>query len=300
VPLDLFHSVISLLREAGTIVPLSELLELQATGRRTTGLFSVTFDDAYASLLSVAGGLLINDQIPATVFVATDFTAHGARFWWDRVEDLYPRVSAQRWRAFEAELGIPAEYRTGQPEECGPLRPLRQWVLREFTGRWPSDLEPVLGNLESEVGFVTKHRAMTFEEIRSLAERTPIEIGAHTMTHPVLPLLSGSEMRDEIGQCREILEGRFGNIVRALAAPFGLYDARTVNASRWCGLRHCLSVSNQVITNPPAPGVLSRFIISAGEKPWKLRLKLTGVVEQFRPPAYLDTHGFPRLPSPTT
>ncbi len=300
VPVDLFRLILSVLREIGTIVPLSEVITRRGAGRSTDGLFSVTFDDAYAALPTLAGSLLAEEEVPACVFVATDFAAVGAPFWWDRVDDLHPHVDAERWRTFEDVLGLPAAYRAGQPREYGPLRPLRQWLLREFCGRWPTDLDSILTALEREVGISTVHRSMSFEEIRLLAASAPIEIGVHTLSHPVLPLLTDAEQRREIGRSREILEGRYGPVVRALAAPFGLYSERTVQIAKSCGLDICLSVTNQTMRSPPAPDVLPRFIISTGQKPWKLQMKLTGLMEQFRRPAYLNSAGFPHLPSTTT
>src|SRR5689334_10243043 len=79
------------LRSVGEVVPLSTLLARHARGRSTARLFALTFDDAYASLLSTRA-LLDARQLPIAIFVCTDPALQRIRFWWDRVDDLFPHV----------------------------------------------------------------------------------------------------------------------------------------------------------------------------------------------------------------
>ena len=55
------------------------------------------------------------------------------------------------------------------------------------------------------------------------------EIGAHTLTHPNLTLLSGSEAEREISVSKKDLEEASGVKVRGFAYPFGLYNPMVKN-----------------------------------------------------------------------
>src|SRR5579872_4224145 len=112
VPASELEHAIQLVQRIGEIVPLPELVDRHRAGRSTSGLVALTFDDAYATL-----PLVLPSTVPITVFVTTDATDRGARFWWDRIDDLFPRVPAARWRAFEDTIGLPATFRAGQPSE---------------------------------------------------------------------------------------------------------------------------------------------------------------------------------------
>src|SRR2546430_7110720 len=45
----------------------------------------------YTTLFRSASDYLAREAIPLTVFVVTQPAAAGTRYWWDRVDDLFPR-----------------------------------------------------------------------------------------------------------------------------------------------------------------------------------------------------------------
>ena len=148
VPLEAFESYVRVSRRFGEIVPLSELVRRHAEGKNTSGLIALTLDDAYGALRTELRAFLEREAVPIAIFVVTQAAATGATYWWDRIDDVFPRVAPDRWRAFERTCGVPEEYRRGQPRSYGPLRPLRQWLLAAYAGRWPARLEPELQGLE--------------------------------------------------------------------------------------------------------------------------------------------------------
>jgi peptidoglycan/xylan/chitin deacetylase (PgdA/CDA1 family) len=297
---EAFEQCLGVALRLGEIVPLSELIEWHQTGRRTGGLLAITFDDAYRSLLPEAVDSLRRYMVPITIFVSTDFAARGGRFWWDRLDDLYPSVPPERWKLFEDALGLPQSFRDGQPAAFGPLRPLRQWMLAEHHGRVPPEVEDRLAALEEEMGFGTLQRSMTYSELNALTEELPVDVGVHTASHPVLPLLPDNEIRAEIDRCMGALAEHFQTTSPILAAPYGLLDERTVRIARESGMLATLSVANGTLRQAPARDVLPRFVITAGEKRWKLGLKLAGVVERARELAGRHASSYPALPSATT
>jgi peptidoglycan/xylan/chitin deacetylase (PgdA/CDA1 family) len=300
VPLETLKASVRAARRTGEIVPLAELATRHRAGRATAGLVALTFDDAYASLLGETGDFLEREAVPATVFVTTQAAERGARFWWDRVEDAQAAVSLARWREFEDACGLPPEYREGQPPEFGPIRPLRQWVLAEHRGRWPEHLEGALSALERDAGGTTAHRSMTFDEIASLRARAGLEVGVHTVTHPVLPLLSDDEMREEIEGCTRALRDRLGSIQPILAVPFGLLDERTVGIAREAGMTASLGLSGTTLASADPEDELPRFCVMREEPAWKLYLRLGGAVERIRRWRGTEEPRYPPLPSPIT
>lgn len=287
VPATELRAAIGLVQQLGEIVPLMELVDRHRAGRSTAGLVALTFDDAYATL-----PLLLDPSVPSTIFVTTNATDRGARFWWDRVDDLFPRVDAARWRAFEDGLGLPAAFRAGQPADMGPLRPLRQWILAEYRGRWPDHLEAPLTALEQEHDFTTMQRAMTWEEIERFARSDAIDVGVHTISHPVLPLLDDMELRDEISRAFQRLRERVAKAIPILAIPFGLYDARTEALARRSGMRTSLTLANRSLRGIDAASPLPRLSMARGLRRWKLALRLA--LPRKAPTTY------PALPSATT
>lgn len=299
VSVDAFASFVRLGRRLGEFVPARELVGRHLEGRSTAGLLALTFDDAYVALLTELKAFVSEHGVPITVFVATGAAASGATFWWDRVDDLYSRVTPQRWRAFEDACGLPDTYRDGQPREFGPLRPLRQWLLAAHAGRWPAHLEAPLAQLERDAAYHTTHRSMTFAELAELASLPGVELGVHTVSHPVLPLLSDQAMRQEIEGAYSALHDRFANVVPMLAVPFGLYDQRTLRLARSAGMQASLTLAGR-LRESSHEGAVPRLCITSNDSALKLAIRLLGVPDLLRHASVPATVAYPDLPSPTT
>lgn len=302
VPLETLTGAVAAARRIGEIVPLGELVARSRAGRSTAGLIALTFDDAYLSLRAVAGEFLRRQSVPITVFVATDAAATGATFWWDRTEEVFLRCAADRWAQFEAECGIPRAFLEGQPPEFGRLRPLRQWILSEYQGRWPEELEPVLARLEEEVGVPPAgvHRSMTFAELDAWRREGGVDLAVHTRSHPVLPLLPRDVQVDEIAGSHAVLRERFGEVLPVLAIPFGLYDASTASIATEAGMEASLTLAASTLRSGIRSDCLPRFCITRGESLLKLHLRMMGVADGVRRLRGEPVEAYPLLPSPTS
>lgn len=298
VSLRQFFDTIDMACAVAEPVTLRELIARHAGGRSTAGLFAVTFDDAYASLASDGvRDLLTGGRVPATIFVVTGASATGARFWWDRVETLHPVVAAEVWSEFERSIGLPDAYRTPAARPFGALRPLRQWVLHQHAGRWPLAAEEALAALENAVNAPPSQRPMTFDEIDLLVHTGPIDIGVHTVTHPVLPLLSDENVREEVRSSHAVLRARWPSTLPWLAAPFGLYDDRTSALAREGGLEGILNLHSRSLVSASALHGLPRTNVMEGAATWKLGLRMGGlgrVIARMRG----DDIRFPDSPTP--
>jgi peptidoglycan/xylan/chitin deacetylase (PgdA/CDA1 family) len=299
-PLEAFESLVRVARCLGQVVPLSDLVRRHLQGLSTSGLIAVTLDDAYAALGTEFRDVISRRNIPITVFVVSQAAATGATFWWDRIDDLFPRVAPDRWRTFETTCGLPEAYRRGQPRDYGPLRPLRQWVLAAYAGRWPDHLEPALCDLEQEVGWRTLHRSMTFDELEDLMATGLVEVGVHTMSHPVLPLLPDPDLRHEIVASHDALRERFGTILPVLAVPFGLYDGRTLHAARSAGMIASLTLAGETLAGGGPRDALPRLCLTRSDTRVRLALRLLGLPALKRSWAGGRLALYPDLPSPTT
>jgi peptidoglycan/xylan/chitin deacetylase (PgdA/CDA1 family) len=289
-PVEELVAAIELVRRVATIVPLRELLDRHRAGRSTRGLVAFTFDDGYAALPALLDSYLREASVPITVFITTAATNRAARFWWDRIDDCFPRVSAERWRAFERVVGVPDAYRVGQPAEYGPLRPLRQWIMAQYQGRWPEQFEAPLAELED--GTTTGQRAMSWDEIVAFGASGLVEYGVHTITHPVLPLLSEADLIAEVATAYRELREHVPSALPVLAIPFGLYDARTLTLARRAGMQTSLTLDNRTMRGIATDAAPPRLSMRSGLKPWKLLLRLC--LPRPVPRSY------PALPSATT
>ena len=101
-------------------------------------------------------------------------------------------------------------------------------------------------------------------DVRAMLASGRWELGAHTLTHPVLPRLTPAEREQEVAGGKTALEDEFGVPVRSFAYPFGIFGDADVAAARAAGYRFAVTTQGGV----SAPGV---------DDPLRLkRLKVSG------------------------
>jgi peptidoglycan/xylan/chitin deacetylase (PgdA/CDA1 family) len=237
-----FAEQIEALGELRHLVPLCWLAAELAEGRLPRGVAAVTFDDGYAEVLAEAKPILERHQCPATVFLVTGMIGKSRAFWWDELSrivletpslpnelDVEIAGCVHRWRTD----GRPMASAENGPENglartraqlhgelyqlLRPLEPEPRWELLVRLRNWAG----------IEIEARSAHRPLTAEEVRRLAEPGFIDIGAHTVTHPLLSLLGEADRRFEIEGSRAACEELMGEPIHTFAYPFGDFDDTT-------------------------------------------------------------------------
>lgn len=80
------------------------------------------------------------------------------------------------------------------------------------------------------------HRSLTIDELLAL-DGGPVEIGGHTVTHPLLPGIESERLEEEIQGNKRCLEALLDHEVAAFSYPFGANDQAAVDAVERAGYR---------------------------------------------------------------
>jgi peptidoglycan/xylan/chitin deacetylase (PgdA/CDA1 family) len=218
------------------------LLEMLDAGRwPSKPLAMVTFDDGFRDNHDVVLPILQRHGLTATVFISTAYVASGDDFWFDQ---LVHDILQTRLRALPmddagavCELGdTEAQRREAAARLLNVLKrlPNAERVARSAQWRSLMAVQPIEG-LD-----YTLHGPMSWSHVRAMAD-AGIEIGSHTVTHPVLPRVETREgLREELLQSRLTLEQQIGRPVVSLAYPTGgpgAYSDEVVNMARETGYR---------------------------------------------------------------
>jgi peptidoglycan/xylan/chitin deacetylase (PgdA/CDA1 family) len=84
------------------------------------------------------------------------------------------------------------------------------------------------------------YRPLTWDEVKRMSDGGLIEVGAHTVSHPVLAALPVEMQRCEIEQSRHELGTHAGLNVTSFAYPYGGpgdFDETTLSLTRGAGIR---------------------------------------------------------------
>jgi peptidoglycan/xylan/chitin deacetylase (PgdA/CDA1 family) len=216
-----FAEHLEVLLGRGQMVLLARAVKEMHDGALRPGAIVVTFDDGYADNLQNALPQLEQYEVPATFFVTTGYIGSGREFWWDALEQiimgpaslpseirLTVGACAVEWRLAEARY-YPDEERERDRDWFTTRQdtPSKRYELYRAIHRLLQPLdEPerqrVLSALSKWAGVeVTERecrRCLSRDEVAALARGNLVELGAHSVTHPILPSLRESSQRDEI------------------------------------------------------------------------------------------------------
>lgn len=257
-----FEQHLEVIHAIGTPMPLSRLAASVRTGALPRGAVCVTFDDGYQDNLVMAAPLLARFDVPATCFITTGAMGREREFWWDEIERvlLHTPVLPTTLRlevgdsTFEASLAGDVDEDSAENTRrwtfADPVAPTpRHDALRALhTALRPfaeTERERVLGRLREWAGVSARvrptHRALEPEEVARLETAAPIEVGAHTVSHPLLPAQPPDVQRAEIAGSRRTLEEWLGHPVSGFAYPYGEFDETAVAAVDDAGFDHACS-----------------------------------------------------------
>ena len=215
----------------------------------------VTFDDGYRDTLDEALPLLERAGIPATVFVTTG--SPGREFWWDELTRV---VMESKTPPHDLKLEIPGRSRpwTVEAKYARPyadgMASRRTW-LTEIAGDLrllpTAEREHVMSALRAWSGLPSpddaarRPRALTVAELQQLAACPYIEIGAHTVSHPLLPMLTRKEQQEEVQRSRLDMQLLTGRSVTSFSYPHGAYSDETLSTVAEAGFTvACCSTSD--------------------------------------------------------
>lgn len=255
-----FYEQMNHLGRSCEVLPIEEALILLDAGALPRKAVSITFDDGYLELMEAAFPVLRDLRLPATVFLVAEHVGSGLPFWWEEVAfrlGILPEEAAiQSLRAIGLEVSV---RRLG-------------WILKiiDALKGMPTRLrEEFLGILRESTGGVRLPRmSLNWEEVQKV-QSWGISLGSHSLTHPILPLLSDETLEQELRVSREIIESMTGTTCRLLAYPNGDHDDRVRAAAQRAGYRWAVTMErgrNRPGANPLA---LRRHPVYASySKPW--------------------------------
>jgi peptidoglycan/xylan/chitin deacetylase (PgdA/CDA1 family) len=164
----------------------------------------ITFDDGYRSVLTLGAPILANYRLPAAVFVCTGPMVTRRRLWFDDVAEREGEDAVEAWKSRDHEA-------------------------------WRASCASTSALYEGD-----PRALMTPAELGKLACAGGIEIGGHTVGHPILARAPASRQRQEIEENLKSIRQWTGKPVRAFAYPNGRpgldYDADTMSILREAGI----------------------------------------------------------------
>jgi peptidoglycan/xylan/chitin deacetylase (PgdA/CDA1 family) len=254
-----FDAICGWLAQWFNVLPLDEAVRRLRERNLPERSLAITFDDGYADNRTQALPILQRHRLCATFFIATGYL-DGGRMWNDTVVEAIrhsrlpslPLCEIEGVRIDAMPIGTVAERRAAIDALIRAAMYLPQIARTSFAER----LAKLAGVTPSNDLMMSAAQCL---ELR----RAGMQIGAHTVSHPILATLPDDAAREEIQRSREFLESLLGERVGMFAYPNGRpgtdYSSASVELARQAGFDAAVSTAWGSADASSDPFQLPRF-----------------------------------------
>jgi len=214
------------LRRHFSVVPLADIIARLESGQRLEShAIALTIDDGRRNCYDWMFPLLREFRMPATFFVVSSFIRRDDWIWTDKVLWLSEQPS--------------------RPSDLAPAQ-LENFFCR-MNGLRPEVRTSVIETIASGMGVPipreppSKYAPCSWKELREMADSGLVEIGSHSVSHPILSSITDDESWRELTMSREQIEEGMGRPVRFFCYPngqrgdFRASQVRQVQEAGYCG-----------------------------------------------------------------
>lgn len=209
-----FDRIVSWVRTWFQVIPLDTAVDALKTANLPARAAVITFDDGYADNYTVALPILLNHKVPATFFIATGYL-DGGRMWNDTITESIRQFPSGHLDLSAQDLGC---YQTGTDEQ-------KRKAIGEIIAKAKYFPPNRRTEITDDIARLTKAKLpdnlmMTSEQVRKM-RASGMQIGAHTVSHPILARSELMDARYEITTSKATLEKILQEPVTIFAYPNG-------------------------------------------------------------------------------
>jgi peptidoglycan/xylan/chitin deacetylase (PgdA/CDA1 family) len=185
------------------------------------GSVAVTFDDGFLDNYAVAYPILRRHAVPATFFITTDFVERDEPIWFEVVAYAFLSLAVNSIVHPLCDQAAPSldDRATRLAELARVMRKLKL-VADDQRKAFVAHLLTLVDAAALERDWRRHGGAMRWEHLAEMA-RNDVEIGSHTVSHPILSKTEGQVLVSELADSKRTLEQKVGMPVELIAYPVG-------------------------------------------------------------------------------
>ncbi|HKP63081.1 MAG TPA: polysaccharide deacetylase family protein [Polyangiales bacterium] len=233
------HYTVGTLAEVGTRFALGD--------RPERPLLAITFDDGQRDNYDFARPVLAQHGTHASFFIVADATEENQTLWHDRIAYGVAKLLRHERSAAEPllrELGVTTDAASPQNDAVAQVKRMTP----EARDAWVTKLEACLGGPSRP----SWDGMMTWQQLREMHDEGH-EIGSHSRSHAILPLVSDAQLEIEIAGSRKALRDKLGFEIQSFCYPNGDHDERSVRAVERAGYRHAVTTRYGINAEQSSP-----------------------------------------------
>ena len=219
--MDIFEWQVDTIKKEWNVLSLSSYADAVVSKKKLKKCAVITVDDGYKDFYDAALPILKKNQMPATFFVTVNFVDRKIWLWHDIIkyvlENTKTEICEFTCNDFQAVLNMKSEdalQKTWQTlsDYCVDHSDDKKWAL--------------IDKLSSATGVTipdeptSEYEAVTWEHIKEMAD-IGVEIGSHTMNHPILSQIDTKDILLEVSDSKRKIEERLERPIQSFCYPNG-------------------------------------------------------------------------------
>jgi peptidoglycan/xylan/chitin deacetylase (PgdA/CDA1 family) len=264
---ETFRMQMCIVREQLNPLTIDQFARCMREGKFPDRACLVTFDDGWFDNHVYALPILREMQIPAVVFLATDYIGTSDCFWQERLSQMFhfaldsdPAIR----RTLANTLHLNIESARGAPDRRIAARRLVDQIKRLPAAQIRTAVERTSTILASVNGFAdnrTVDRFMDWSTARELQDGGTFAIGSHCCTHTPLTKLEPTEVAGELARSGALIAEATGCRPATMAYPNGDCSAEIATATRDAGYELAFTTERGYVKAGDVPQQLRRINI---------------------------------------
>jgi len=236
-PCFLEKTIQGFLASGRPIVSLDEAVDILLQKKKINKPFvCFTFDDGYKDNIEIAYHVFKKFKCPFVIYLTTGFPDQTAILWWYALEDLLKENS-------ELLLGNGKRLKTETfVEKDAAFNYVRELIFCSPVDQVEIFIRHLLVNYPDSYLTKTAELALSWEQVRKLADDPLCTIGSHTLTHPSLNNLPDNQLILELVQSKSFIEKEINKPVIHFAYPFGIYNTEVKEAVSQAGYKTAMTI----------------------------------------------------------
>ncbi len=254
-----FEKQINWIRKFSKIVSLDEIVERAKENKKRDYWFAaITFDDGYKDTIELGLPVLEKYSLPVTIFVTVGYVKENKLLpWWEIVDHILEYNARVSFNFYGKEYVLNTSSLNSQIVLTNLFKSLPSSKINELKNM-------LMNKFHIEVN---ENSFANQKQIMELSNHHFIQIGAHTVLHPVLANCGKNELIYEIEESKKTLESWTGRKIKWFAYPFGGvndFSRQAVSIVKKAGFIGAFTTKVGAVASNYDPYEINRVVIN----PW--------------------------------
>lgn len=221
------------------VVPVEEIIAGDNNKAENANKVALTFDDGYVDFYEKAWPLLRKYNVPATVYITTEFVEQKQWMWPDKVRVMLNATSLTKVNIPHVGTLQLSEENFEKNWHC-----ISDHCLTLQESERDSFLQDLIVLLDVTISDfpISDFSALTWQQLHEM-EKEGLDIGSHTVTHPILTRIDDKQLKNELLESKRVIESHIATEIHGICYPNGMpndVSDSVTKVAKECGYQYGL------------------------------------------------------------